>query len=228
MNTHESAAKESTSAEGSGSPSRRFSFRLFPREERFFEMFVEDGANVLVAARKLNEMLRTYDDIDRRADELRSLEHRGDELSRDIWEKLNTSFVTPVDREDIVALIGALDDVLDLIDETADTFALYRIEAPSRAAVDLSEIIVKQCEVIQEALARLHTFKDLDATSVEIHRLEKEGDQVTRDAVAHLFSDDLDAIQVIKWKDAYNLLEACTDRCDDVAKIIERIVVKHA
>jgi len=160
--------------EESGSPLRRFSFRLFPREERFFEMFVEDGANVLVAARKLNEMLHVYDDVERRADELRSLEHRGDELSRGIWQKLNTSFVTPVDREDIVALIGALDDVLDLIDETADTFTLYRIEVPSRAAVEMSEIIVKQCEVIEQALARLHTFKGLSETSVEIHRLETQ------------------------------------------------------
>ena len=110
-------------------------FRLIPREERFFEMFVEDAANVLSAARHLEEMLKTYDDIEQRAKELFAMEHHGDELSHAIGKKLNTTFVTPFDREDIHALISGLDDVLDLIEEIGDTFLLYQVEAPTPASV---------------------------------------------------------------------------------------------
>jgi hypothetical protein len=202
--------------------------RLIPREERFFDMFIEDAANVLSAARHLEEMLQTYDDIEQRAKELFAMEHHGDELSHAIGKKLNTTFVTPFDREDIHALISGLDDVLDLIEEIADTFLLYQVEAPTPAAVQQSTIIRKQCEAIHEALTKLRGFQGLETYLVEIHRLENEGDRIARAAVAGLFSEKTKAIDMVKWKDIYALLEGCIDKCEDVADIVEKIVVKHA
>ena len=202
--------------------------RIIPREERFFDMFVEDSANVLSAARMLEEMLRAYDDLPRRTAELRDAEHRGDEISHDIGHRLEGTFVTPFDREDIHSLISGLDDVLDYVEEVGDTFVLYRIETPSAIAVQQAAIIVKQCELLHEALLHLRGFKNLDRYWIEVHRLENEGDQVVRGAIAGLFDGKTDAIEVIKWKKIYNLLEATVDACEDVANIIERIVVKHA
>jgi uncharacterized protein len=202
-------------------------FRIIPREERFFDLFVEDAANVLGAARMLEAMLRSYDDVPRRTAELRDAEHRGDEISHDIGHRLEGTFVTPFDREDIHSLISGLDDVLDMVEETGDTFGLYRIEAPTAIAVQQSTIIVKQCELLHEALLHLRGFRGLDKYWIEVHRLENEGDRLVRDAIAGLFDGTPDPIEVIKWKKIYNLLEATIDDCEDVANIIERIVVKH-
>jgi predicted phosphate transport protein (TIGR00153 family) len=202
--------------------------RLIPREERFFDLFAEDAANVLGAARMLEAMLRSYDDIPRRNAELRDAEHRGDEISHDIGHRLESTFVTPFDREDIHDLISGLDDVLDMIEEIGDTFGLYRIDAPTAIAVQQAAIIVKQCELLHEAILHLRGFKGLERYWIEIHRLENEGDTLVRSAIAGLFEGTPDAIEVIKWKKIYNLLEAGIDYCEDVANIIERIVVKHA
>ncbi len=202
--------------------------RLIPREERFYDMFVEDAANVLAAARRLEEMLRSYDNIEQRAKELFAMEHHGDEISHNIGRRLNTTFVTPFDREDIVALISGLDDVLDLIEEVADTFILYQVEAPTPASLQQARIIVRQCEAIHEALELLRSFNGLQKYWTEINRLENEGDRITRAAVAGLFSEKTRATDIIKWKDIYGLLEATIDKCEDVADIIEKIVVKHA
>jgi predicted phosphate transport protein (TIGR00153 family) len=202
--------------------------RLIPREERFFDMFVNDAANMVSAARLLEAMLRSYDDIDRRASEIREAEHVGDEISHDIGHRLENTFVTPMDREDIIGLISGLDDVVDLIEEVADTFVLYRIAAPSATAIRQSSIVLSQCELLHEALIQLRSFTGLERYWIEVHRLENEGDQVVRAAIADLFSNGQDPIEVIKWKDIYALLESTIDKCEDVANVIERIVVKHA
>jgi predicted phosphate transport protein (TIGR00153 family) len=202
--------------------------RLIPREERFFDLFVEDAANVLGGARQLEAMLRTYDEPEARAAEIRATEHRGDEISHDIGHRLEATFVTPFDREDIYALISALDDLLDFIEETADTFVLYRIEAPTAIAVEQASIIVKQAELIHDALAHLKGFKGLDRYWIEVHRLENEGDRIVRTAIADLFHGETDPVDLVKWKDVYGLLEATIDQAEDVANIIERITIKHA
>ena len=202
--------------------------RLIPREERFFDLFVEDAANVLAGARQLEAMLRTYDEPEDRAVEIRATEHRGDEISHDIGHRLEATFVTPFDREDIYALISALDDLLDFIEETADTFVLYRIEAPTAIAVEQASIIVKQAELLHDALAHLKGFRGLDRYWIEVHRLENEGDRIARDAIARLFVEERDPIALVKWKDIYGLLEATIDKAEDVANIIERITIKHA
>lgn len=202
--------------------------RLIPREEKFFDLFAEDVSNVLGAARLLEAMLRSYDVLERRAGEIRDAEHRGDELSHEIGHRLEATFVTPFDREEIHALISGLDDVLDLIEEAADTFILYRVEAPTAVAVEQASIIVRQCEQLSDALHHLKGFKGLEKYWIEVHRLENEGDRLARKAIADLFSGGGDALHVVKWKEIYGLLEATIDKCEDVANIIERITIKHA
>jgi predicted phosphate transport protein (TIGR00153 family) len=202
--------------------------RLIPRDIRFFDLFAEDAANVLGGARLLEAMLRSYDVIERRAGEIRDAEHRGDEMSHDIGHRLESTFVTPFDREDIHALISGLDDVLDYIEEVADTFVLYRIKAPTPVAIQQASIIVRQCEQLHEALGHLRGFSGLEKYWIEVHRLENEGDALARGAIAGLFEGGQDAVEIIKWKEIYNLLESTIDKCEDVANIIERIVVKHA
>ena len=204
------------------------SFRLIPREERFFDLFVQDAANVLDGARQLEAMLRSYESSEKAAKKIRETEHRGDEISHDIGRRLESTFVTPFDREEIHALIAGLDDILDLIEEVADTFILYRIQAPTKTAVKQASLIVQACETIHQALSNLRGFKGLDPYIVEIHRLENEGDRLSRSAIAGLFDDGTKTIDVLKWKDVYALLEDTIDKCEDVADLIERIVVKHA
>jgi predicted phosphate transport protein (TIGR00153 family) len=201
---------------------------LIPREEKFFDMFVEDASNVLTAARTLESFFASYEDRERIAAQLRELEHRGDQLSHDIGHRLESTFVTPFDREDIHNLISRLDDVLDLIEEVADTCILYRIEEPTDVARQQAEIVTKQCVQIGDALQHLRAFRGLEKYWIEIHRLENDGDQVARQAVAALFRNGGDPLNLIKWKDVYGLLENAIDACEDVANVIERIVVKHA
>jgi hypothetical protein len=201
---------------------------LIPREEKFYDMFVEDARNVLAAARLLEQFFRNYDERERLASHLLDAEHAGDQMSHEIGQTLERTFVTPFDREDIHALISRLDDVIDFIEEVADTCILYNIEAPTPVAIQQAEIIVRQCEQLAEGLAQLRTFKGLDRYWIEVHRLENEGDRVVRKAMAELFTNGQDPIDVIKWKDVYSLLEKAIDACEDAANVIERIVVKHA
>ena len=202
--------------------------RLIPREERFYDLFLDAAKNALEAARLLAQLMTDYHDVEARSLQLQKLEHRGDEISHDLGSRLATTFVTPFDRDDIHQLNSALDDITDTIEKTVDTFVLYRIAAPTPEALQLSSIIVQQCEAIVVAVGKLRGFKDLKNDWVEIHRLESEGDRVSREAIAGLFAGAMDAIDVIKWKDVYELLEAGCDRCEDVADIIEQIVAKHA
>jgi hypothetical protein len=201
---------------------------FIPREEKFFDMFVEDAQNVLAAARMLEEFFRSYDQRERLASQLRDLEKRGDSLSHEIGQKLENTFVTPFDREDILQLITRLDDIIDFIEEVADTCVLYRIEAPNSIVQGQAAIVVQQCEELVKALAKLKGFKDVAPHWIEIHRLENEGDRIARQAVADLFTNGTDPVEVIKWKDVYALLEDAIDACEDAANVIERIVSKHA
>jgi len=201
---------------------------LIPRETKFFDMFVEDARNVLSAACLLEQFFRNYDERERIASQLRDAEHAGDQMSHDIGYKLESTFVTPFDREDIHALISRLDDILDFIEEVADTCILYNIEAPTETAQAQAEIITQQCEQLAEGLTKLQSFKGLEQHWIEIHRLENEGDRIARQAVAELFKHGQEPMDVIKWKDVYALLEKAIDACEDAANVIERIVVKHA
>jgi uncharacterized protein len=201
---------------------------FIPREEKFFELFIDDAANVLAGARLLGEFFRNYGERERIAAQLRDLEHRGDVISHDIGQRLNETFVTPIDREDIHALISRMDDIIDLIEEVADTCVLYRVERPTDVAMEATEIIIRQCEQLEWAMRKLRTFRGVEDHWIEIHRLENEGDRIGRQAVADLFTDSRDPLDVIKWKDVYALLEDAIDAAEDAANVIEGIVVKHA
>jgi hypothetical protein len=201
---------------------------FIPREEKFFELFVEDAQNVLTAARMLVEFFASYEQRERIASQLRDLERKGDGLSHDIGTKLEHTFVTPFDREDIHQLISRLDDIIDFIEEVADTCLLYKIDAPAPPAKEQAEIIVQQCEELVRALQKLKGFKNVSPHWIEIHRLENEGDRIGRRAIADLFTNGNDPIHIIQWKDVHTLLEDTIDACEDAANVIERIVVKHA
>ena len=204
------------------------SLRLIPRDERFFDLFVMDAANVLDGARQLEAMLRSYESVDKAAKKIREVEHLGDDISHDIGERLERTFVTPFDREEIHSLISGLDEILDNIEQVADTFVLYRIEAPTKTSIKQAALIVQACEVIHDALSHLRGFKDLGRYIKEIRRIEHEGDRLARHAIAGLFDDGAKTMQVLKWKDVYALLEDTIDKCEDVGDLIGRIVVKHA
>ena len=201
---------------------------FIPREEKFFALFSEDAANMLSAARLLEQYFRNYAERERLAIQLRDIEHTGDTISHNIGHKLEATFVTPIDREDISVLISRIDDIVDLIEEVADTCILYGIDEPTAVALQQTEIIVKQCEQLQAAIDNMHDFKDLAPYWIEVHRLENDGDRIARHAIAELFNNGTNAVDIIKWKDVYSLLEEAIDACEDAANVIERIVVKHA
>ena len=201
---------------------------FIPREEKFFELFVDDANNVLAGARLLEEFFRSYDQRERLASQLRDLERKGDGLSHDIGHKLEHTFVTPFDREDIHQLISRLDDVLDFIEEVADTCILYKIDAPTQTARRPDR---DHRQAVRGDRARAREAQGLQGDQphwIEIHRLENDGDRVARQAIAALFTNGNDPVEIIKWKDLYTLLEDTIDACEDVANVIERIVVKHA
>ncbi|MBA2757860.1 MAG: DUF47 domain-containing protein [Chloroflexi bacterium] len=201
-------------------------FRLLPRDVRFFELFVADGENLQAAAARLAEMLESYDDLDARVAEIQRLEKRGDELDRSITKKLEDAFITPFDREDIHELVVRLDDVVDGIQATAETFVIYDVEKPTEAAKQLARILAAQSDQLVEALRKLDGLKDLDANLQAVHDLEHEADGLSRSAVAQLFRSGKDALEVIKWRDLYRELENAIDSAEDAAEAIERMYHK--
>ncbi|MBA2701550.1 MAG: DUF47 family protein [Chloroflexi bacterium] len=201
-------------------------FRLLPRDVRFFELFVADGENLQAAAARLAEMLESYDDLDARVTEIQRLEKRGDELDRSITQKLEDAFITPFDREDIHDLVVRLDDVVDGIQAIAETFVIYGIERPTEEARQLARILAAQSDQLVEALRKLDGLKDLETNLAAVHRLEHEADGLSRSAVAQLFRSGTDALEVIKWRDLYRELENTIDAAEDAAEAIERMYHK--
>jgi predicted phosphate transport protein (TIGR00153 family) len=202
-------------------------FRLIPREERFFELFEEQATNIVAAAGRLREMVLDFADASEKATAIRDLEHAGDSLTHDLIRKINTTFITPFDREDVYALASRLDDVLDLIEAAADRLLLYRIKEPTAGAQAFAEVIVKSAESVRAAVSCLRTSSKVYHTHcVEVNRLENEADRLLKELIAALFADVTDPIEVIKWKEIYETLEEVTDRCEDVVNVIEGIMLK--
>lgn len=201
-------------------------FRLLPKDIRFFDLFVADGENLEAAATALDEMVDKFDRLDERVAEIQRLEKRGDEIDRDINQKLEDAFITPFDREDIHDLTVRLDDVVDGIQAVAETFVIYDIERPSEEARGLSKILAAQSVHLLSALRKLDGLKDLDADLVMVHELEHEADTLSRAAVARLFRDGTEALEVIKWRDLYRELENSIDAAEDAAEAIERMYHK--
>jgi predicted phosphate transport protein (TIGR00153 family) len=199
-----------------------------PRDRVYFELFEEAGHNVLEASDLLDRLLSNYPDSKELARDILVCEHEGDRITHDIINRLNHTFVTPIDREDILALASALDDIVDFTEEVADYLGLYKIEAPMDQAIRLAHVLKEACRQIHEAIPRLRGFRDISHFTVEINRLENEGDRITREAVASLFDGGIDPMVVIRWKDLFERLEAAIDAAEHVANILEGIVIKNS
>jgi predicted phosphate transport protein (TIGR00153 family) len=206
----------------------RLSQVFVPRDREFFDLFEEAGANILRAADLLDRMLRNYPDTKELAREILLCEQEGDRITHDIVQRLNQTFVTPIDREDILELASALDDIVDLTEEVADYLGLYKVEAPMEQAQRLAHILMQACRQICEAMPRMRDFKDISHFTVEIHRLENEGDRVTREAIASLFDNGIDPMVVIRWKDLFERLEDAIDSTERVANTLSGIVIKNS
>jgi predicted phosphate transport protein (TIGR00153 family) len=206
----------------------RLSSVIAPREREFFDLFDEAGGNIQRAAALLEEMLRDYPDRSELAREILICEQEGDRITHDIIQRLNQTFVTPIDREDILALASALDDVVDFTEEVADYLGLYKIEAPMDQAQQLATVLHQASRQIAEALPRLRGFKDISHYTVEINRLENDGDRIVREAIASLFDNGIDPMVVIRWKDIFEKLEDAIDATEHVANIIEGIALKNS
>ncbi len=186
-------------------------FSLVPRDRTFFDLFVEAGENSLRTARLLKEMLEKWPEDGGLSRDILKAEQEGDRITHDIVQRLNSTFVTPIDREDIYGLATKMDDIVDYIEEAADFLGLYQIEAPMDQALELADVLVKSCEQLSGALQNLRGFKDLEHYWIEIHRLENDGDRISRDAVASLFANGIDPMVVIRWKDIFAVLERAID-----------------
>jgi len=202
------------------------SFRLLPKDVRFFDLFVADGENLQAAASKLKEMVDAYDQLEARVAEIQLLEKRGDDIDREINQRLEDAFITPFDREDIHELTVRLDDVVDGIQATAETLVIYGIEQPTAEARQLAHILADQSDSLVSALRKLDGLKDLDADLTRVHDLEHQADTLSRAAVARLFRDGSDPLEVIKWRDLYRELENAIDAAEDAAEAIERMFHK--
>jgi predicted phosphate transport protein (TIGR00153 family) len=203
-------------------------FRLIARKERFFDDFVTLAEEIRRGARLLEEMLAPEQPVWDKADQIKEVEHKCDFLTRDIIQRLHRTYVTPLDREDIHALARSLDDVMDAIDASAAIVKLYRITDVRSHARELSRIIKASSDQMVTALAALDRRTGLIEAAVEINRLENEADHVHQSAVRLLFEEERDPLVILKWKEIFDFLEDATDRCEDVANVVEGVLVKHA
>ncbi len=201
---------------------------LIPKDEKFFEMFQEMGQIIVTGAERLKLMLDNYNNPAESQQAIKDIEHLGDVQKKRILKRLNTTFITPFDREDIYSLSTVLDSILNSIDASAQRFIMYNIDKPTLEAKELAFIIVSCSHTIKSALNNLgKRHGDIHEFCVELNSLENEADNVCREAVSRLFDDEKDPIQLIKWKEIYEMLERTTDKCEDAANIIESMAVKN-
>jgi predicted phosphate transport protein (TIGR00153 family) len=202
-------------------------FRLIPREEKFYDDFKLMADQLRVGARLLEQMIATDPPIADKAHEIKEVEHQCDFLTHEIIQRLNKTFVTPIDREDIHELARTLDDVMDAIDSAAALIPLYRIDKVRPGARELTRVILQQCDELRAAVEALENRKGVLERAIEINRLENEADRIHKHAIGQLFDEEKDPIMVVKWKEIFDVLEEATDACEDVANLLENVVVKH-
>jgi len=208
-----------------------FKFPFLPREEKFFELFEGSARNMVKVSQALKELVNTWELVGGRVAEITELEHVGDTITHQIMAQLNRTFVTPFDREDIALLANTMDDVTDFIHHAADAMLIYKIDHPSRRAKELADIIVQAVAEVEKAVCGLRRHAELKQIlerCVEINRLENMADRVFRSAMAELFEDTVDIADIIKWREIYEHMESATDRCEDVANVLEGVALKHA
>jgi len=206
----------------------RLSQIFSPRDREFFDLFEEAGRNALHAADLLDQMLRNYPETKGLARDILICEQEGDRITHEIIQRLNQTFVTPIDREDILELASAIDDIVDFTEEVADYLGLYKIEAPMEQSQRQAHILFQATRQIVEAIPRMRDFKDISHYTVEVNRLENDGDRVVREAIASLFDNGIDPMVVIRWKDLFERLEDAIDATETVANVLEGIVIKNS
>lgn len=202
--------------------------RLMPRETKFFDMFTEMARNLIDGARLMKSLLESYHDVATQVSRLKDIEHRGDDMMHTLLTKLNSTFITPFDREDIHRLASAIDDVLDLLNAAGDRMIVYKIAAVPSETAKLAGLILEQSVELERGLAGLEKQQHVLEHCVEINRLENEADRITRDAVGHLFDTEKDPIQLIKIKELFEVLELATDKAEDAANVLEAVILKSA
>jgi predicted phosphate transport protein (TIGR00153 family) len=200
---------------------------FFPKQEDFFSLFMKQAALVRQGCDQLHEMMERFDDLDRRSKSLKDVEHQGDLVTHELFEKLHRTFITPLEREDIHDLASGLDDVLDAAEAIGNRLVLFNIPRKTDAALQLTSILAKCGVQIEQAVANLKDFRSLMTFTIEINRLENEADRISREAVADLFSGKHDLLDVMRWRELYGRLEGAADKCEDVANTIEAIVLKN-
>jgi predicted phosphate transport protein (TIGR00153 family) len=204
---------------------------FIPKEHKFFELFEEGARNIVKASQALKEMVNDWQFLDSRVAEITEMEHQGDTITHQIVSLLHRTFVTPFDREDIALLAHTMDDILDFIQAAADCMFIYKIENPTDRAKQLAEILVGGATEVEKAvsgLRRRSALAQIEEGCVEINRLENMADRVYRAAMAELFDNTSDIAQLIKWREIYEHMESATDRCEDVANVLEGVAMKHA
>jgi predicted phosphate transport protein (TIGR00153 family) len=205
-------------------------FSLIPREQVFFPLFEESARNMVKAAQSLKELVDNWKDVEQKVNEITELEHQGDLITHKIVAELHRTFVTPFDREDIAQLAYTLDDVTDFIHAASDAMLLYKVDPPGQRVRELAGIIVQGATEIEGAMPQLRhhgELKKILERCVELNRLENAADRVYRSALVELFSDSSDMAHVIKWREIYQHMESATDRCEDVANVLEGVAIKH-
>ena len=204
-------------------------FKLFPREARFFDLFEQQSQHILRAAGLLHDLVHNFTDARVKLHAIKEVEHQGDQITHEVVRRLNTTFITPLDREDIHALASRLDDVLDYIEAAAERLVVYRIKEPTSASRAMADVIVQSAHAMDRAIKCLRTMAPgFHAHAVAVNRLENAADTLLRDSLAALFEEQGDPIEVIKWKEIYETMEIVTDRCEDVANVIEGIVLENS
>ena len=204
---------------------------FLPKEQKFFDLFEGATANIIKGARDLKEMVDTWQFLDSHIAEITELEHEGDSFTHQIISLLHRTFVTPFDREDIALLAHTMDDIMDYIHASADAMFIYKVSAPTQRAKELADIIVQASVVVEKAVRGLRhksEFKNILEECVEINRLENAADRVYRAAIGELFDDTMDIAKIIKWREIYEHMESATDRCEDVADVLEGVALKNA
>ena len=199
-----------------------------PREEGFFGLFAKQADNVVVGAKALQAMLSHYTGVPEQVQSVKAIEHEGDEITHGILTKLNQTFITPFDREDIHELCSQIDDVIDLIDAAASRFVLYRVDKVREGTLDLVKVLVSASVEVSSAVHSLSTPEKALKHCIEINRYENESDRICRTLIAKLFDEETNPVQIIKWKEIFEVIETAVDKCEDVANVIEGVILKSA
>lgn len=200
--------------------------KILPRESSFFDLFIGQGATVQEGAKALLDLLENFTDVPAKVERIKEIEHRGDTITHDVMTRLNQTFITPLDQEDIHRIASRVDDVLDLIDAAANRLVMYNVDKVRPGVADLGRTLLQTTEQMSVALRALEKQKGILQHCIEINRLENESDRISRMLIGQLFDDEKDPVQIIKWKEIIEVIEEAVDKCEDVANVLESVILK--